>query len=88
MIQYPNRKENTPLKDEFLFIWISRTWRTREARRRIKDRTRRLKKEDKEIKIQGTVYPSLKITCVILRIRIRVCWQWCPATLLFCKFWV
>ncbi|KAI0524513.1 hypothetical protein KFK09_003885 [Dendrobium nobile] len=52
MIQYPNRKENTSLRDEFLFIWISRTRRTREARRRRKDRTRRLKKEDEEIKIQ------------------------------------
>ncbi|KAI0519042.1 hypothetical protein KFK09_006482 [Dendrobium nobile] len=88
MIQYSNIKENTPLMDEFLFIWISRTWWTREAHRRRKDRTRRLKKEDEEIKIQGTVYHSSKITCVILRIRIRVCCQWCPATLLFCKFWV
>ncbi|KAI0530889.1 hypothetical protein KFK09_000437 [Dendrobium nobile] len=68
MIQYSNRKENTPLRDEFLFIWISRTRRTREARRRRKDRMRRLKKEDEEIKIQGIVYPSSKITCVILRI--------------------
>ncbi|KAI0522511.1 hypothetical protein KFK09_004890 [Dendrobium nobile] len=88
MIQYPNRKENTPFRDEFLFIWISRTRRIQEVRRRRKDRTRGLKKEDKEMKIQGIVYPISKITCVILRIRIRVCCQWCPATLLSCKFWV
>ncbi|KAI0493645.1 hypothetical protein KFK09_023766 [Dendrobium nobile] len=88
MIQYPNRKENTPLRDEFLFILISRTQRTREACRRRKDRTRRLKKENEEIKIKGIVYPSSKITCVILKIRIRVCCQWCPATLLFYKFWM
>ncbi|KAI0530954.1 hypothetical protein KFK09_000503 [Dendrobium nobile] len=88
MIQYPNRKENTPRKDEFLFNWISRTRRTREVRRRRKNKMKKRKKEDEEMKIQERVYPSSKITCVILRIRIRVCCQWCPATLLFCKFWV
>ncbi|KAI0530707.1 hypothetical protein KFK09_000255 [Dendrobium nobile] len=46
------------------------------------------KKEDEELKIQERMYPISKITCVILRIRIRVSCQWCQATLLFRKFWV